>query len=65
MNRIMKIHLSFLYDFLNFISFPKKLQRAQSNDYRITHLNNFSFPLNGGYFIAGSNQVGVFIIAFL
>ena len=31
----------------------------------ITILNNFIFPLNGGYFIAGSNQVGVFIIAFL
>jgi hypothetical protein len=33
--------------------------------YLITFLNNFSLPLNGGYFIAGSNQVGVFIIAFL
>ena len=29
------------------------------------HLTNFNFPLNGGYFIEGSNQVGVFIIAFL
>ena len=34
-------------------------------DYLITHLNNFNFPLNGGYFTAGSNQVGVFIMAFL
>ena len=31
----------------------------------ITHLNNFNFPLNGGYLIEGSNQVGVFITAFL
>ena len=29
----------------------------------ITFLNNPSFPLNGGYFIEGSNQVGVFITA--
>lgn len=28
-------------------------------------MNNFNFPLNGGYFIEGSNQVGVFMTAFL
>ena len=33
--------------------------------YLINHFNNFSLPLNGGYFIAGSNQVGDFNIAFL
>jgi len=29
------------------------------------HFNNFNFPFNGGYLTAGSNQVGVFITAFL
>ena len=33
--------------------------------YLITHLNNFNLPLKGGYLISGSNQVGVFMIAFL
>ena len=39
--------------------------KLRTNNYLITHLNNFSFPLNGGYLIAGSNQVGVFITDFL
>ena len=34
-------------------------------NYLITHLNNFNFPLNGGYLISGSNQAGVFMTAFL
>lgn len=29
------------------------------------HLNNLSLPFNGGYLIAGSNQVGVFMMDFL
>lgn len=32
------------------------------DDYLITFLNNPSLPLKGGYFIEGSNQVGVFMI---
>ncbi len=39
--------------------------RVQKITYLITHLNNFNLPLNGGYFTSGSNQVGVFITAFL
>ena len=31
----------------------------------IKNFNKPNFPFNGGYFTAGSNQVGVFITAFL
>jgi hypothetical protein len=31
----------------------------------IIFLKRFSLPFNGGYFISGSNQAGVFIMAFL
>jgi len=74
---MVKVRLSF--DFLkvknNKITFTiiphKKLmlinknRKCRTQNYLITHLNNLSFPLNGGYFIDGSNQVGVFITAFL
>ena len=33
--------------------------------YRKANLNNFNFPLKGGYLIAGSNHVGVFKTALL
>jgi hypothetical protein len=59
--------LSFLT--IGFVAITMKLSIPTYNSpfltYLITHLNNFNFPLNGGYFIAGSNQVGVFITAFL
>ena len=52
-----------------YLFFPLMRKPVTKNDelinYLITHLNNFIFPLNGGYFTEGSNQVGVFITAFL
>ena len=45
----------------------KKIQGEDETSfyYRIIFLNHLSFPLKGGYFTDGSNQVGVSIIAFL
>ena len=48
--------------------FCEKYGGSQKVDIPISHLiillNQFSLPLNGGYFILGSNQAGVFITAF-
>ena len=46
--------------FIDFFLFKCKSQAA----YLIIFLNKPSLPLNGGYFIDGSNHVGVFITAF-
>ena len=43
----------------------KHFQNAANapTNYLITFLNRFSLPVKGGYFMLGSNQVGVFMMA--
>jgi hypothetical protein len=45
--------------------FPSTPRARRERYYPIIHFNNFNLPVNGGYFTAGSNQVGVFITDFL
>ena len=44
------------------IFFRMMLTVISLTDQRISFLNKDSFPLKGGYLMAGSNQVGVFRI---